>query len=523
MNSSIFKVIVLVVGLVLAVVMGNLLVTDSLTAFLWIAGVSVVVVTVYLERKIWLLIPFLGSMELALRLPGGPSTMMLAQLWFIGFSLVLFLMRRFPWRPRFSELELWVLILSIMLLQVYVRNPVGVNIFGGGSVGGKPYALYVMNLVTAMLLAGLAVNPKELKISVWLSILGGLVNLGISIISALVPSVGFWFGASLTRGEANYEDVGKTYDPGQASRIGFLGTFGRNASLWIASFKSPLKACFHPLWAPLLIATVIAAGMSGFRNSVVMIGLTYLIGIMYRGGVGATLISVFGGVLLIIGLAIGNMVMPLPPNVQRSLSFLPGTWEERYIRDASESSDWRFEIWREVLTSKKYIRNKWFGDGLGFSSEDYKKSVTAAMGRHTTGISGFDEHRENILISGDYHSGPVQTIRIIGYVGLLLLLLAQIRLAVHAHRQIMRAKNTEWFPVALFVGIPLIWNPIFFVFVFGDFKTAAATLLLGIGMVRMLENNLPLPAYARGNRLPYLLPTRQGRTPLQVAVSSKRI
>jgi hypothetical protein len=183
---------------------------------------------------------------------------------------------------------------------------------------------------------------------------------------------------------------------------------------------------------------------------------------------------------------------------------LPGTWEERYIKDAEGSSEWRFEIWKEVLTSKKYIQNKWFGDGLGFSSRDFRSSLNVQG--NVTGVSGFDEHRENILISGDYHSGPVQTIRVIGYVGLLLLLLAQIRLAVHAHRQIIRSKNTEWFPVALFVGIPLVWNPIFFVFVFGDFKGAAATLMLGIGMVRMLENNLPLPSSAKTGVRPVLQP-----------------
>jgi hypothetical protein len=410
------------------------------------------------------------------------------------------------------------------LLQVYVRNPVGVNIFGGGSVGGKPYALYIMNLVTAVLLAGLMVQPKELRYAVRLSILGGLVNLGASIVGTMVPMVGFMLGTNAAAPEANYEEVGKAYDPGQASRIGFMGTFARNASLWLASYVSPLRACIHPFWGIMLLVTVGAAGMSGFRNSVAMVGLTYLVGIAYRGGLSALLISTFGGLLGVIALSIGNMVVPFPPNIQRALSFLPGTWEERYVRDASESSEWRFEIWREVLTSDKYIHNKWFGDGLGFSSQELQTSLRMSQSNsNLRGISGFDEHRESVLISGDYHSGPVQTIRIIGYVGLLLLLMVQIRLAVHAHRQIMRAKNTEWFSVALFIGIPLIWNPIFFVFVFGDFKSAAATLLLGIGMVRMLENNLPLPAYGRGRRLPYLLPTRQGRTPLQVAVSPERI
>jgi hypothetical protein len=508
MNSSILKVLILTLALILAVVMGNLLATDVFTAFLWIAWTSIIAISIYLERRIWLLIPFLGAIELSLRVPGQPSTLLVAQEWVLSFSLILFLMRRLPYRPRFTEMEFWFLVLFCCVLQTFIRNPVGLNIFGGGTVGGRPYALFVNDLLTAILLAGLTVAPKDLKLMIRLSIIGGLINLGVSILGTIYPRLGVWTGAaSMKQAQPNLEDVGQTYDAGQATRIGYLGTFGRNASLWLSSFISPLKACVHPLWALLLIVTVVAAAMSGFRNAIATVALTYLVGLAYRGGVVSMIISGFAGVLLLIGLSVGNMIVPYPPNIQRAFSFLPGAWEKRYVEDAEGSSEWRFEIWKEALTSDRYIRNKWFGDGLGFSASDLERALALqATKGNSMGISGFDAHRESILLSGDYHSGPVQTIRVIGYVGLLLLLIAQVRLAVHAHRQIIRCRNSEWFPVALFIGIPLIWNPVFFVFIFGDFKGAATTLLLGGAMVRLLENNLPLPAYGKTSRLPVLLP-----------------
>ena len=155
----------------------------------------------------------------------------------------------------------------------------------------------------------------------------------------------------------------------------------------------------------------------------------------------------------------------------------------------------------------RWIANKWLGDGLGFSAAELAGQVNFRKGSRA-GISGFDSHREAILASGDYHSGPVQTIRTIGYFGLMVLLLAQIRLAVHAHQQIQRCRNTEWFPLALLIGIPLVWSPIFFVFVFGTFKDASATLFIGYGMIRLLENNLPLPAYVKSRRQSYVMRTR---------------
>jgi hypothetical protein len=56
----------------------------------------------------------------------------------------------------------------------------------------------------------------------------------------------------------------------------------------------------------------------------------------------------------------------------------------------------------------------------------------------------------------------------------------------------------------LFVGIPIIWGPLFFVFIFGDFKGSASNFLLAAGMIRLLQNNLPVPAYVRRQWVPYV-------------------
>jgi hypothetical protein len=45
-----------------------------------------------------------------------------------------------------------------------------------------------------------------------------------------------------------------------------------------------------------------------------------------------------------------------------------------------------------------------------------------------TGISGFDAHRETVLINGDYHSSFVSSVRTTGYIGALVLILGTARL-----------------------------------------------------------------------------------------------
>jgi hypothetical protein len=503
-SRSIQGIIVLILGVFLAIWLGLSIVTNQLETIFQVIGAAVIIGCLFLHKKIWLLIPFMGALNLSLRLPGQPSSLLLAQALVLGFCTLLFLMRKLPFRFHWTELEVWVLILTALIAQVYLRNPVGVNIFGGDTVGGKGYALYVIALCSALLFCGLRVPPGELKWILPLSILGGLMSTAISIVGSVIPAIGYYTGtSSMASADTGFD--GTVVDSKAATRIGFLGGFSNNLSLWISSYVSPLMACLRPFWAILIMIALVSAALSGFRNSIASVGLTLLLGIAYRSGLGGVAVSLFGGIGGLALLAVVNTMHPLPPNIQRSLTFLPGTWEERYKIDAEGSSEWRFEIWREALLSDRWIHNKWLGDGLGFSATELAAQMNIRKGTGP-GISGFDTFRETILSNGDYHSGPVSSIRVIGYIGLVFFLLAQIRLAVHAHRQILRCKGTEWFPLALLIGIPMIYGPLFFVFIFGDFKSGASGFLLAVGIIRLLENNLPLPAYAKRSRTPYMLP-----------------
>jgi hypothetical protein len=491
-SSKIKAVLIVAVAIFAALYLGISAATAQLETVLWVLGAIGFAVCLLLGRKIWLLIPFLGALGLTLRLPGLPSSLLLAQVLVIAFSVLLLLTRKLPFQLKWTELELWCAGLAVFVAQAYLRNPVGLNVFGGSTVGGKAYFIFGITFVAAALLAGIKVAPGELRMALRLSILGGILNFAIGIVARFVPTVGYWTGAQYASAEVDYTNFNQQVDTGQATREGSLVGFSQNLALWISSYKSPLKACFHPVWAPLVLLSLAAATLSGFRNAVATVGLIYFVGLCYRGGgiqvVASSLLAIVGLVML----ALVNLAIPLPPNTQRALSFLPGTWEERYVSDAEGSSEWRFEIWREVLFTDRWISNKWFGDGLGFSARELQYQMSNNLGG--AGVSGFDAHREGILASGDYHSGPVSSVRVVGYVGLVFFLLGQIRLAVHAHRQIRRCRGTEWFPLGLFLGIPLLVSPIVFVVLFGDFKTASAGFLMSCGMLRLFETNLPVPS-----------------------------
>ena len=503
-SRSLQGIIVLTAGLFLAIWLGLSIATNQAETIIQVIAAAVLIGCLFLGKRIWLLIPFVAVMNIGLRLPGNPTSLLLGQALVLGFCTLLFLMRKLPFQLALTEMEAWIVIITLFVGQVYMRNPVGVNLFGGDTVGGKGYALYAIALASALLFCGLRVPASELKWVLPLSIIGGLINMAISIIGIFIPAIAFYTGSDTYMESADAGFENQVVDEKAATRVGFLAGISSNLSLWISSYISPVAACLRPLWAILLLLAIAAATLSGFRNGIVTVGMTLLLGIIYRSGFNGVVLSIFGGIGALTLLAMVNTMHPLPPNVQRSLTFLPGTWEERYKRDAEGSSEWRFEVWREALLTDRWIHNKWLGDGLGFSATELAAQRNNQQGGRL-GVSGFEAHRETILANGDYHSGPVSSIRVVGGIGLFFFLLAQIRLAVHAHRQILRCRGTEWYPLALFTGIPIIICPLYFVFIFGDFKTNAASFLLAVGMIRLLENNLPLPAYVKRSRLPFVL------------------
>lgn len=489
-SNKIKALLVGVFAMFAAIYLGIAAATAQFEAVGWILGTLALVTGIALGRKIFLVIPLLSSMALILPLPGNFDSAFISYVIFLGFSSTLFLMRRLPMWGGFSELEFWSGLLVLSVLQAYLRNPVGLNIFGAGDVGAKPYAIFLITAVTAFVLSVLVVDLKELRIWVRLSFLGSILNFAIGAFSWLVPSIGMYLGASFST------DVSQSQEgqyAGRATRISFVRHVAIALATWISSKISPLRASFHPLWLPLILIAFAFAAMSGFRSQLILVGLIFFIGTCYRGGFASVVVSSILAALLVLLLAFANAVAPLPANVQRALTFLPGTWDQRYEDDAENSTEWRVIMWKQALLTDRWITNKLLGDGMGFTRYELErmKDFGDVEKGNQIGTSGLTLQQESFMISGGYHSGPVQTVRTTGYVGLAILLLAMIRLAMHAHRIIRAYSGTEWHWVALFISIPLIALPIFWTLVFGTFTSGSSAVLMGSALIRLLQKNLP--------------------------------
>ncbi|MCW1885176.1 hypothetical protein OKA04_10595 [Luteolibacter flavescens] len=493
-SRSIQSIIIVIVVAVMAAWLGVAVVTDQMETLIKVGGAGLLITCVLLGKRVWLAMIFLSAMQVPLI--RGFGTDQLGQVLFIGFSLMLIAIRRLHLQFKVTELEVWIMLVGVMIAQAYLRNPVGLNMFGGSTVGAKPYFVAGLAFCSGWLLSWIKLPASELRWAMRLTLLGTFVGLPISFIRHR-------FGGGEV-GEMG--SISMVNQAGGSTRIPLFARLAEILSRLVVSYISPIRAVLSPKWGLVLVVSLGIAAASGYRNAVATVGLTYMLGVIYRSGFGAALLSTIAGSILLGALALYNIAAPLPGNIQRALSPLPGSWEERHVKDAENSTEWRVEMWKAALLTDDWIRNKYLGDGLGMTAEELRRlqSLSAGGRDSWTGAGGLTIQQENMMLTGGYHSGPVQTIRTVGYVGLAVFLFAMVRLAVHAHRQIRRCRGTEWEPVAYFFGIPLLVLPIFFTFVFGEFSQAASLVFLGFAMVRLMERNLPLPEWKKAVPEPWV-------------------
>jgi O-antigen ligase len=170
------------------------------------------------------------------------------------------------------------------------------------------------------------------------------------------------------------------------------------------------------------------------------------------------------------------------------LSFLPGDWDPRAVQAADVSTEWRLHMWEVALASDQYIRNRFLGDGFGFTKQEYDSMMNDHY-RMGIGFSGEDAKIESHLIQGSFHSGPLSAVKRVGYVGFPLLLLFMGMLAVYCWRLIRRTYGGDFEMISLYFGMPMVILPVIYIFLFGQYEDINI-MLFSLGMMKMITGSL---------------------------------
>lgn len=393
-------------------------------------------------------------------------------------------------KPTFESIDLWVWINLLYIATTFFRNPVGVAAIGGGArVGGKPYVDVIIGLMAYLMLSRFRISPKFASALPLYMVLASAFTAFVGGIAMLVPSVGIVLGKFYSGFlSSDYLVSGRSVEAvAGETRLGFLTGFGSSLILFCISSANPLQFLrIHNLRLLFFYCSgFVMILFSGFRNGIIAGFLQTAVAAFIRD----RFVGVVKFLCLIISIALGGILLSyssvnLPFTFQRALCFLPGNWDETAKSDARTTSEWRIEMWKIALTSDKYIKSKFLGDGFGYLRVDFEKGLDIMFGWAKLGANEVEQ--EQFLLNGDFHSGPVSSIRFVGYVGLALFLILLVKSVFCAVSLIRKTMGTPFEKISLFIGIPIIIFPIIFVFVFGDYRTAIVDITYSVGMMKLI-------------------------------------
>jgi hypothetical protein len=396
-------------------------------------------------------------------------------------------------KATFRSIDFWIWLNLVWLAQAFFRNPVGFAFLGGGArVGGKPYVDVLIGVMAYLILSRFRISSElSKKLPYWM-FAATLLQCLITGFATVFPTLSMHLAPLYSDFNSVMNGVGMENVSAGETRLGFLGGLGSAICFLLVCQTDPTEL-LNPnnLGKSLLyLSGVFMVLLSGFRNDIMGVFQSTVLAAFVRGRT-ASVVNLILGACFVAVLAIGISYcdVKLPFTFQRALSFLPGHWDQDAVEDAKGSSEWRFEMWRLALTTDRYIHNKLLGDGFGFLREDYEIAVDA-MVNHGAGFGGENAGQEAFMLDGDLHSGPVSSIRFVGYVGLGLFLPLLVVLAWTGFQLIKKTKGTPFQLVGFYIGIPVLLWPIWFVFIFGDYRDDFQSILFTAGIINMLTASL---------------------------------
>jgi hypothetical protein len=485
--------VALLLGLLVAVLLGSAVGSSDMRMVAGIiAAIPVAIIFVKLKTNIWVLIPI--GWYLSGRLPWLPlpfTVRDLCMMTVIFFFTLFFATRAVPWKRKVGLLDYLIYINLAYLATVYVRNPAGFWAMQTSMVGGRPYFEILLAISAFMILSRVQITDFIAKILPLFFVIPAWCVAILDVIGRLVPQIAY----PLAMMYSGVGSRGVTSAFEQETQLGET----RMVGMQFAALSSVLALCskynpitlispFYPVRALLLGIALAAIFLSGYRSVLLFAMVAFLLSTVLRGKVRDLWIAGAGMLLgLVVLISVQGSLVQLPLTVQRTLSWLPGDWNQVAVADAEGSTRWRVEMWEWAWNDDRILRDRTWGQGFGLSLDDMSLIASSLMAGQGGGSLLGGSDRENFMITGAFHSGPLSTIKYIGVVGLALYYPLMCYMALLAWRLCIKARGTKAFPLALFVGIPIIYEPFNFVVVFGALDSGYPQLLVWAGLLNMTQ------------------------------------
>lgn len=451
-------------------------------------------------------------------IPGSPPLWLLMTALSLGLTALQQILKRNVQFASVRSVAWPLLFLAVVILMTAgLTGGIGIRALGGDSYGGKRYIVLLGAIAGYFALTSHRIPPGQGIRYAALYFLGALTVI-VSNAGPWIPS-NFYFIFALFPVESLQALSGEA-ERGALVRLSGVTVAAVGALCFLLArhgergvFELGERWRFLPLrfrgglainqpWRLLSFLTVVfLCLLGGYRSYAIIIALV-LLGLFYLEDlVRSKLMPVFvllGIVLIAIGLPLADK---LPMTIQRSLSFLPIKVNPIARADAEGSSEWRLNIWREVMpTIPQYLL---VGKGYLIDVQELEAAESFENYRGSSDGAKYE-------LSSDFHNGPLSVIiplGIFGAIGFLWFLAAAFRVLLYNYRY----GAAEYHRLNTFLLAYFTVRIIYFFVIFGSFHTELPlfTGLIGLsvsvngGMRRPAPGKAPAPNPAY---LPFRLP-----------------
>ena len=517
-QERIAVIVTVIVGILSAIYLGKMTAQGQVgTIAMVVLGVIAIASLLHFRERVWVIIPVLWPFYGAI--PILPLPFALKDIGvMVGFVAIVtcIALKLVRLRPRFTYLDALLYLNALWLFVALVRNPVGFFESDSERVGGRPYVAALFGIVAYWTLSRLVASERTMR-NLPKFILGGVATVFFINVLLIAAPVIAPFAAQFYTGFDLYfvdgiSEVASGRTAGEAAidagtvRIELFRDIGNYTIIFLCAYFYPPTLLNPTKWKRSLFFTLAMVGLllSGFRSFLIYAVAMFLLGSFFRKGWVAVFRTTATGMLAAFLLMLGHgTVYQLPFAAQRALAVIPSflrptDLDEIAVAAGESSTDWRVEMWIQALTTNRYIADKILGDGFGMT----KAQLTAHQRLATSGRVTHEDTQEHMAISGDFHSGPVSTIRVVGYVGLGLVYILIIAVAKRSIGLIRRAKGSPLFEPVLFFLMPLVFEPLWFTFVFGAYSMWFPSVAVSLGMIKLIENSLEATELIKGQPIP---------------------
>jgi len=335
---------------------------------------------------------------------------------FIGFTILSrSIIRKANPKPILPR-QLCKTLLAVVLLTASIRGW-GLSILGSEKWGGMQYLVLVGGMGLYIFSGGIILTERQLRRTLaWMFALI-FVPAGVFILIKLVPQLGWMATIFSVKDEATLQASDTALRRWQALEF---------PAIWAGVLALLCYEHRKRVSLPMIIAAAgafIMMGLSGHRTVIISIGLTFLVYLILQWHCIPTRSRMQLAVLAILLVPLLYAVADrLPLSYQRAASVLPGIHVSAEAEhDAEGTTDWRVEMWKELLPEiPRYLL---IGKGLGFTlDEAYSAWIST---------SDLQMRHKFFMATHQYHNGPLWLILDLGLAGFLLGIGLMIMLVKH--------------------------------------------------------------------------------------------